>query len=184
MGCSGGRGGVRRTSARRVRCARWQGHGDGDRRRPGDCGRPTARVGPASSRRMQRSSISTCRSSPRMVLLLRSDPVRSTRFCSTPRARGWVRCVVGPTPAGASSRATSPSWPSCRRSCSHRPPNSWRRAVGSSTACARSPQRNPSTIAPLRGSRWIRRRHRSARGDRSSRVGACSHTTPTPTRWC
>ena len=57
-------------------------------------------------------------------------------------------------------------------------------AVGSSTACARSPRRSRSTTAHLRASRSTRRRRRSARGDRSSRAGGCCPTTPTPTAWC
>ena len=106
--------------ARHVRGARRQGDGDGERRRAGGRRRPTARTGPTGAGERDDSSTSTCRSSPPTGRRHRSGPDRSTRCCSTRRARASVRCVVEPMRAGGSSPTTSPSWPNCSRGCWHR----------------------------------------------------------------
>ncbi len=97
------------------------------------------------ARQRQRASTSTCRWWPPMAPRHRSDRRRSTPCCSTLRAPASVRCAAGPTPAGGSSRTTSPNWRRSRPSCWRRRLRSSRPAVGSCTASARSPPPNRST---------------------------------------
>ena len=51
---------------------------------------------------------------------------RSTRYCSTLRAQGWVRSVDGPMLGGGSNPTTSPNWPCCKATSWRHRRSSWR----------------------------------------------------------